>query len=576
VDAVILQAVLPEIRDELVGRPVTKVELLGKYGVLLRFGGARRDLFLSAHPELSRVGLVEDPPAVGDPRPASDNLAEPLLGAILEAAEREPAGRVVRLELVAEAGRHRNPRLVGELIPRFANVVLVGNDRKILWARRSFLGVDRPRQVGTGHPYVDPAPDPGLRLPDLDEPTIAARLAEGEGTLASRLPRGWGGGPHGPARVFEEAGLDVAARLAALAAAAREPAPRLARRDADGELVLFPADPGEVPGWRIEPAGPANAVVGEYYASLEEGETADTLLADLRRTLVRRRGRAAKALRQIDARRAEADRESEFRRRAELLTAHLGRLRRGMKSVTLPAFDGSGDVEIELDPKKDGRGNVEALFKKARRLARGREELEVQRRVQEAELAEAERGLEGTDPPPSPDELRELAATFAPELLDPGRTGPSRRAGRGAAGSRGAGPTEKPRHPSLPEGFLPRVYELPGGWVVWVGRNARQNDELTHRRASQRDLWFHARGAQGSHTVLRMGSGKGEPPREILEAAASIAAWHSKARRSSLVPVAYTEKRYVRRPRKAPVGTALMIREKVLMVPPRLPEGAED
>jgi predicted ribosome quality control (RQC) complex YloA/Tae2 family protein len=124
----------------------------------------------------------------------------------------------------------------------------------------------------------------------------------------------------------------------------------------------------------------------------------------------------------------------------------------------------------------------------------------------------------------------------------------------------------------LPEGFAPRRYVLPGGWEVWVGRSAKQNDELTHRWAAPRDLWFHARGAQGSHTVLRIGSGKGEPPREIIAAAAAIAAWHSKARNSKLVPVAYTEKRYVRKPRKSPVGTAMMLREKVLMVEPGVPD----
>ena len=76
--------------------------------------------------------------------------------------------------------------------------------------------------------------------------------------------------------------------------------------------------------------------------------------------------------------------------------------------------------------------------------------------------------------------------------------------------------------------------------------------------------------------MLRIGSGKGEPPRDTIEAAAQIAAFHSKARNSKLVPVAYTEKRYARKPRKAPVGTALLMREKVLMVQPKLPTSGSD
>ena len=576
-DALILRAVLPEIRDALLGRPVTKVESVGKYGLLLRFGGRRESLYLSAHPEHSRIGLISEPPTGEEPRPAPENFSEPLIGASLAAIAPERAGRVVRLDFEAPAARHRHPILVGELIPRFANVVLVGNDGKILAAKREFAGPDRPRQVAAGHVYVAPDADPGVAFVDLDEATIAERIAAGEGELWRRIPRGWGGGPKGPARLFEEAGLDVAARLAALAAAARAPAPRLYRRIDDAVLHLFPVDPGPIPGWEPRPPDTPNRTVAAYYAELEEEESADSLLSDLRRALTKRRGRAAKALRQIERRLAETDREPELRAHAELLAAHASGAKRGMKSIVLPAFDGTGDVEIALDPKKDGRANVEALFKKARRLARGREELETQRDIQAAELEEADRGLEASDPPPPPDELRALAARLAPEVLTfgPRKRVVARRPTGPAAPGAAAVPSRE-AHPSLPEGFFPRVYELPGGWVVWVGRNAKQNDELTHRRASQRDLWFHARGAQGSHTVLRMGSGKGEPPKEILEATAAIAAWHSKARKSSLVPVAYTEKRYVRRPRKAPIGTALMMREKVLMVAPGTPDGDEE
>ena len=256
---------------------------------------------------------------------------------------------------------------------------------------------------------------------------------------------------------------------------------------------------------------------------------------------------------------------SEIRHQAELLTAHLSRVHRGMKSVRLPEFDGSGDAEIALDPKLDPQNNAERLFRKARRLARGREESETQRAIQESEIAEADRALAALDPEPPIERLRELAKEIAPSVL--------------AAQDRGvpappASEEDALRRPSLPAGFNPRVYDLPGGWEVWVGRNSKQNDELTHRHASQRDLWFHARGCQGSHVVLRISSGKGEPPKDVILAAAAIAAHHSKSRNSGLVPVAYTEKRYVRKPRKAPPGTAAMMREKVVMVRPSVPETA--
>jgi predicted ribosome quality control (RQC) complex YloA/Tae2 family protein len=480
VDPKLLEVVLPEIRSELSGRRATGVRLAGKWGVLIRFAGAPRDLWLSAHPQLSRIGLVDAAPVGAEPRDSPDNLGEPLAGATLRGVEQEPGGRLVRLRFERDSARHREPLLVAELIPRFANLILVGDASRILWACREFRGEGRPRQVAAGEAYVAPA-----GAPPSGAPPEGARL-----------------------------------RTA--------------------------------------------AEIGAWYREQEEADAASELLAELRRVLTRRRRRAAKALEGIDARLNEADREPELRRHAELLAANLARVRRGVASVMLPDFDGAREVIIALDPKLDPQANVESLFKKARRAARGRDELVAQRSIQEQEIADADRGLAASDPPPPPAELRALVARVAPSLLAGARGG-----GAGATDSEAA-----PRAPSLPDGFVPRRYVLPGGWEVWVGKSAKQNDELTHRWASPRDLWFHARGAQGSHTVLRIASGKGEPPREIIAAAAAIAAWHSKARNSKLVPVAYTEKRYVRRPRKSPVGTAMMMREKVLMVEPGVPEQA--
>jgi predicted ribosome quality control (RQC) complex YloA/Tae2 family protein len=120
-------------------------------------------------------------------------------------------------------------------------------------------------------------------------------------------------------------------------------------------------------------------------------------------------------------------------------------------------------------------------------------------------------------------------------------------------------------------GIRPRRYVVTGGWVVLVGRSAKENDVLTHRYAAPGDLWFHARQAQGSHVVLRRIAGKTQVPREAVIQAAAIAAYHSKARTSKHVPVSYTERRYVKKVRRGAPGTAAMLREKVIFVTPSLP-----
>lgn len=72
--------------------------------------------------------------------------------------------------------------------------------------------------------------------------------------------------------------------------------------------------------------------------------------------------------------------------------------------------------------------------------------------------------------------------------------------------------------------------------------------------------------------MLRRGKGKAQPAKQALAEAAAIAAYYSKARTSKHVPVSYTEKRYVKKVRKAPPGTAAMLREKVIFVDPKLPD----
>jgi predicted ribosome quality control (RQC) complex YloA/Tae2 family protein len=117
-----------------------------------------------------------------------------------------------------------------------------------------------------------------------------------------------------------------------------------------------------------------------------------------------------------------------------------------------------------------------------------------------------------------------------------------------------------------------RTFELGDGNIVFVGKDAANNDELTMKFAKSNDIWLHARGAGGSHTVLRM-SGKAEkPPKYLLEKAAQIAAYYSQQRKAKYVPVAYTFKKYVRKPKGANPGSVVISKEEVIMVEPKLPE----
>jgi predicted ribosome quality control (RQC) complex YloA/Tae2 family protein len=118
----------------------------------------------------------------------------------------------------------------------------------------------------------------------------------------------------------------------------------------------------------------------------------------------------------------------------------------------------------------------------------------------------------------------------------------------------------------------PSVYEyhLPGDWTVLAGKSDADNDLLSLKTARPADYWFHVRGMAGSHVVLRAEKNR-QPDRKTLEAAAAVAAWHSKARSGGTVPVAYTLARFVSKPRGAKPGTVSIRKEKILKVRPALP-----
>jgi len=312
-----------------------------------------------------------------------------------------------------------------------------------------------------------------------------------------------------------------------------------------------------------------------------------------------------KHLRRLTARLAteteEAAQGQDLRRQAEALLANPGRVPKGAREARLDDPSAPGhELLIKLDPALSFAQNAAKIFRRAGRLERALP-LRKRRMEQTQRLARSITDwLEQLDRDPLipagitrlVEELRGLRAGLEPGLarrwadlarrsrqmlavLDTpiDRGGYEARQARADAGRTIVRPERHPREATA--GIHPRRFELPGGWVVLVARSSRENDILTHKVAAPRDLWLHAQGVAGSHVILRRAGRKDNPSRRILEQAAAIAAHYSKARTSGMAAVIYTERRYVRKPRKARPGLALCTREKTLMVVPGLPEGGE-
>ena len=110
------------------------------------------------------------------------------------------------------------------------------------------------------------------------------------------------------------------------------------------------------------------------------------------------------------------------------------------------------------------------------------------------------------------------------------------------------------------------------GWVIWVGKSAKNNDLLTLKYAKKFDLWLHARDVAGSHVIIRNPNQK-VVPKYVVEKAAGLAAYFSKRQSDSLCPVIVTPKKYVRKTKDLLAGQMIVDREEeVVLIKPELIE----
>ena len=131
------------------------------------------------------------------------------------------------------------------------------------------------------------------------------------------------------------------------------------------------------------------------------------------------------------------------------------------------------------------------------------------------------------------------------------------------------------REKDLDETSKFRKFVLSEDYQVWVGKDSKSNDLLTMHYSAPNDLWFHIRGTSGSHTVLKTGNKTENLDKKIIDTAASICAYYSKARNAGNVPVAFCQRKYVKKKKGFNEGSVVMEREKVVFVKPKLPEGFE-
>ena len=544
IDAICLTAVVEELKPQLLGLRVDKVQQPARDQVVLLFRGKRLLLNAGAGaPRLQLTEILRDNPA--EPPMFCMLLRKHLSGARVADIVQPPLERLVRVEFDAsdELGRAGKRTLVLEAMGRRSNLILLDEeDRVIDSLRRVDADMSAQRQVLPGLFYQPPASTGRLPFLEETEEGFTARFAAApaEKTLdAFLLDQYFGLSPLMARELAFQAAGDTDARVFQLGGTgplwrALEDFSNRVRDNRftpvcltrEGRPLDFACVPvGQYGGGAEAVTYPSfSALLDAFYAARERQERARQRGADLLRAASTARDRLRRKLALQEKEYAETQNRDKLRIQGDLITANLYRMERGQARLECENYyEGNAPVSIPLDPLLTPQQNAAKYYKRYTKAKTAeiylRQQMDLARRDLEymesvlAEIAQAETEADYLD---IRAELRE--AGFLKKQ----------------------GKKEKARPAA------PWVFRTSSGLRVLVGRNNRQNDKLTLKDADRRDLWLHTQKIHGSHVILRC-AGQAPPEEDIVEAA-MLAAWFSQARESGNVPVDVTEVRNVKKP----------------------------
>jgi len=244
---------------------------------------------------------------------------------------------------------------------------------------------------------------------------------------------------------------------------------------------------------------------------------------------------------------------------AQWLVGEAARVPRGSDKMVVTDWS-SGEavpMEIPLDPSKSAREQVEAMFKRAKRLRLGGRIASDRLSQAESQLEAVMRTIEVVKSAPSlvaMDEAAREAKKIAPRDVTLPQGG-----GAGAATTSASKSDKKGEARRTPF----RTFIARSGAKLLVGKGAADNDALTLHVAKPHDLWLHAKDKTGAHVIVPLAKGHTCPAEDLVDAA-HLAAHFSDAREEKIVDIQYTPKRHLRKPKGSGPGFVIVDREKVL------------
>jgi predicted ribosome quality control (RQC) complex YloA/Tae2 family protein len=475
-------------------------------------------------------------------------------GAIIERIYQVDMERIVHIDIRGrdELGDDRTKRIVLEIMGRHSNLILVDPQSGAIHDGLHHVtpAVSRYRVVLPGRPYVAPPPQHKLHPLTATKDDFFRRIQLNEGKIAKQIVASFEGiSPLIANEIVHRAGLPTQNALwnafSEVMGLVRQHAytPMLIHTEKKEYFSVIPLTHLSAPD--NETFTSVSECLETFYHEKAERDTVKQRIHDLARLVTNERNKNAKKIEKLQETKKQAEDARKYQVFGELITANIYQITRGQTEANVINYyeEESPSITIPLDPTLTPSENAQAYFKRYTKaknslavvddqIAAAEEEVRyldtVLQQIEDASLADIE-------------EIRE-------ELTEQGylRARPSKLK------------KTKPKNPVLER------YTSSEGVTIYVGKNNKQNDYLTNRLAASTDTWLHTKDIPGSHVVIR-GDNFGEA---TLSEAATLAAYYSKARQSSQVPVDYTLIRNVKKPKGAKPGFVTYEQQKTLFVTP--------
>ena len=542
-DASFLSAVLEEIRDKCLGGRVDKIHQPSRDTLILHIRGkeSREKLLFAANPTAPRLHLTASSPEnPAEPPMFCMLLRKHLLGARLAEISQIPMERCASFvfDCTDEMGYPVQKTLVAELMGRTCNLYLLSPEGRILDCLRR-IGLDESTKRAALPGLMYQPPEPIAKADPREEVDYAALLTQaGPDVLSDRLMENLGGlsplvcreaalfaAGSVDARIDERYISEVADRLGLFFHEhLNHPAPYFYAQ-ADGTPKQFAFCPIRQYGG-CQQAQSFSALLDSFYIVRDRKDAMRQKGQAVRKTVQNAITRLNRKL-AIQEKELEAtyDRER-LRQLGDILTANIHRIVKGQTVISCQNFydEEMKDINIPLSPILSPQQNAAKFYKDYAKLKTAEKILTEQIDLGEKELVYLKSVLEELNRAGSEAELEEIRR----ELQDVGYLRPD-------TGKR------KMKQGKLP----PMKFESTDGYPIYVGRNNRQNEELTFKAARKDDIWCHASKVHGAHVIISCGGAT--PPDDTITQAAQLAAYYSETSGGQNIPVDVTPVKQVKK-----------------------------